>query len=129
MNIPPAVPRLNMLDVNTEGLEALRFCLQCTRTYDYQPICRTDGRLLGVELLTAVTHPDALGQRLAPDRYFSALPVRHHIMIIEEQLRLLATFGPFFMRHQIMASVNADGKTLRAIPHHSGIMPLIRQLP
>lgn len=73
-------------DASIESLQARRYWLQCERAYTYQPIYQTDGRLMAVELLTVVTHPDNPAQRIAPDRYFAEVAVRHRIEVVKEQL-------------------------------------------
>ena len=91
-------------EASVESLQDRRFWLQCERAYTYQPIYRTDGRLLAVELLTVVTHPDNPTQRIAPDRYFAGVAVRHRIDIVKEQLQLLEQKTDFFQRHELLAS-------------------------
>ena len=57
MNLKQVTHRLALPSASVESLQERRYWLQCERTYTYQPIYRTDGRLLAVELLTIVTHP------------------------------------------------------------------------
>ena len=61
-------------EASIENLQEHRYWLQCERAYTYQPIYRTDGRLMAIEILTVVTHPSNPSQRIAPDRYFAELP-------------------------------------------------------
>ncbi|UYU32107.1 cyclic-guanylate-specific phosphodiesterase [Siccibacter colletis] len=129
MNLIPVTQRLTMPGANIESLEELRFWLQCVRNYAYQPIYKTDGRLMAVELLTIVTHPDNPSQRIAPDRYFSSVPVRHRVLVVEEQLRMLTLRSHFFLRHGILASVNVDGPTLLAMRGQPKVSKLIENLP
>ena len=71
VNTPPDIPHMNV-----ESLHEHRYWLQCERAYTYQPIYKTDGRLMAIEVLTVVTHPSQPEKRIAPDRYFSEVPVR-----------------------------------------------------
>ena len=93
-------------EASIENLQEHRYWLQCERAYTYQPIYRTDGRLMAIEILTVVTHPSNPSQRIAPDRYFAEVAVRQRLDVLEEQLRMLATKQPFFEQHDILASVN-----------------------
>lgn len=129
MNSIPVTQRLTTPEANIASLEKLRFWLQCVRSYAYQPIYKTDGRLMAVELLTIVTHPDNPAQRIAPDRYFTSVPVRHRVLVVEEQLRMLAERSAFFLRHDILASVNVDGPTLLAMRGQPKVTALIESLP
>ncbi|MGX5149041.1 cyclic-guanylate-specific phosphodiesterase, partial [Enterobacter hormaechei] len=63
-------------EASIENLQEHRYWLQCERAYTYQPIYRTDGRLMAIEVLTVVTHPSNPSQRIAPDRYFAEVAVR-----------------------------------------------------
>lgn len=115
MNLPGFTPQLTLPAANIEHEETPHFWHQCLRAYTWQPIYKTNGRLMAMELLTIVTHPDNPARHLAPERYFSAVSVCHRVLVIKEQLRLLATHSPFFKRHDILASVNIDGPTLLAL--------------
>ncbi|HCD1253615.1 TPA: cyclic-guanylate-specific phosphodiesterase [Citrobacter amalonaticus] len=116
-------------EASVESLQDRRFWLQCERAYTYQPICRTDGSLLAVELLTVVTHPDNPTQRIAPDRYFAGVAVRHRIDVVKEQLQLLEQKTDFFQRHELLASVNVDGPTLLAMRQQPNMVQMIEQMP
>lgn len=116
-------------EASVESLQDRRFWLQCERAYTHQPIYQTNGRLLAVELLTVVTHPDNPTQRIAPDRYFAGVAVRHRIDIIKEQLQLLVQKADFFQRHELLASVNVDGPTLLAMRQQPNIVQMIEQMP
>ena len=116
-------------EASVESLQDRRFWLQCERAYTYQPIYRTDGRLLAVELLTVVTHPDNPTQRIAPDRYFAGVAVRHRIDIVKEQLQLLEQKTDFFQRHELLASVNVDGPTLLAMRQQPNMVQMIERMP
>lgn len=72
-------------EASIENLQEHRYWLQCERAYTYQPIYRTDGRLMAIEVLTVVTHPSNPSQRIAPDRYFAEVAVRQRIDVLEEQ--------------------------------------------
>lgn len=71
MKLKQVIQRLNYSEASIESLQERRFWLQCERAYTYQPIYKTDGRLMAVEVLTIVTHPSQPDQRIPPDRYFS----------------------------------------------------------
>jgi hypothetical protein len=66
-------------EASIENLQEHRYWLQCERAYTYQPIYRTDGRLMAIEILTVVTHPSNPTQRIAPDRYFAEVAVRQRL--------------------------------------------------
>ncbi len=87
--IKQVIQQLRVPDAGIENLQERRYWLQCERAYTYQPIYQTDGRLMAVELLTVVTHPDNPSRRIAPDRYFAELAVRHRIDVVKEQLHQL----------------------------------------
>lgn len=129
MKLKQVTHRLTMPAASIENLEEHRYWLQCERAYTYQPIYKTNGKLLAVELLTVVTHPANPQQRIAPDRYFAAIPVRLRLSVIEEQLRMLQQREHFFLRHEVLASVNVDGPTLIAMRERSDILQLVNQLP
>ena len=116
-------------EASIENLQEHRYWLQCERAYTYQPIYRTDGRLMAIEVLTVVTHPSNPSQRIAPDRYFAEVAVRQRIDVLEEQLRMLATKQAFFEQHGILASVNVDGPTLMALRQNATLQALIATLP
>lgn len=58
-------------EASIENLQEHRYWLQCERAYTYQPIYRTDGRLMAIEILTVVTHPQTL---LSASRRIAILP-------------------------------------------------------
>lgn len=121
--------RLNTFEASVESLQQRRFWLQCLREYTIQPIYKTDGKLMAVEMLTVVTHPDDANTRIPPDRYFSAIPIRYRLLVIEEQLQCLLTRESLFLKHGILASINVDGPTLLAMKQHQSILDLIDRLP
>lgn len=127
--IKQVIQQLSIPDASIESLQERRFWLQCERAYTYQPIYQTSGRLMAVELLTVVTHPDNPAQRLAPDRYFAEVTVRHRIDVVKEQLTLLEKNERFFRQHDLLASVNVDGPTLIAMRQQSDILKMIERLP
>lgn len=116
-------------EASIESLQEHRYWLQCERAYTYQPIYRINGRLMAVEILTVVTHPSDPTQRIAPDRYFAEVSVRQRLDVLEEQLEMLATKEAFFMRNDILASVNVDGPTLIALHQSPGLQKLVASLP
>ena len=127
--IKQVIQQLSIPDASIESLQERRFWLQCERAYTYQPIYQTSGRLMAVELLTVVTHPDNPAQRLAPDRYFAEVTVRHRIDVVKEQLALLEKNERFFRHHDLLASVNVDGPTLIAMRQQSDILHTIERMP
>ncbi|XTZ38602.1 cyclic-guanylate-specific phosphodiesterase [Salmonella enterica] len=129
MKLRQVIQRLNMRDASIESLQERRYWLQCERAYTYQPIYKTDGRLMAIEVLTVVTHPSQPEKRIAPDRYFSAVPVRQRVDIVHEQVTLLAALRDFFVSHDVLASVNVDGPTLLAMRQNTQLMALIDSLP
>lgn len=56
--IRQVIQRISNPETSIESLQERRFWLQCERVYTWQPIYQTSGRLMAVELLTIVTHPD-----------------------------------------------------------------------
>ncbi|EFS1813167.1 cyclic-guanylate-specific phosphodiesterase [Salmonella enterica] len=127
--IKQVIQQLRVPDAGIENLQERRYWLQCERAYTYQPIYQTDGRLMAVELLTVVTHPDNSSKRIAPDRYFSELAVRHRIDVVKEQLHQLEQKADFFTRHRLLASVNVDGPTLIAMRRQPDILAAMERLP
>jgi len=109
--------------------ETSLFWQQCQRLYTFQPIYQVSGRLLAIELLTAITHPSATEKRLSPEHYFDALNMAQRLDIVHEQLDLLLQWSHFFKQHQLVASVNIDGPTLLEIQHHAPVRALIARLP
>lgn len=97
---------------------------ECQRTYTFQPIYRVTGSLMAIELLTAVFHPSAPGQKVSPESYFAALDATERMLIVREQLELLEKWKTKFIEGGMVASVNIDGPTLQAVQHN----PLVRQL-
>lgn len=68
--IKQVIQQLRVPDAGIENLQERRYWLQCERAYTYQPIYQTDGRLMAVELLTVVTHPDNPFQTYCPGSLF-----------------------------------------------------------
>ena len=129
MKLRQDIQLLSIPEASIENLQEHRYWLQCERAYTYQPIYRTDGKLMAIEILTVVTHPSNPAQRIAPDRYFAELPVRHRLDILEEQLSMLAAKQDFFAGNSILASVNVDGPTLLAVRQDESLQKLIQHLP
>lgn len=109
--------------------KVFRYWRQCQRLYTFQPIYRTSGTLLAVELLTAVHHPTAPGKALSPEHYFAALGLRQRLAIIQEQLNLLQQWQAMFIRHALMVSINIDGKALQALQRHPAMQRQISTMP
>lgn len=128
MKLKQVIQQLN-IPASSESLQERRYWLQCERAYTYQPIYKTDGRLMAIELLTIVTHPSQPDQRIAPDRYFSQVAVWQRVEVVREQVSLLAEMRDFFTRHDVLASVNVDGPTLLAMRQDNALMALVESLP
>lgn len=127
--IRQVIQRISHPEASIESLQERRFWLQCERAYTWQPIYQTSGRLMAVELLTVVTHPDDPSQRLPPDRYFAEITIRHRMDVVKEQIDLLAQKAVFFVEHGLLASVNIDGPTLLALRQQPEILRQIDRLP
>lgn len=129
MKLKQITHRLNTFEAMVESLEQRQFWLRCLRQYTVQPIYKTDGKLMAVELLTMITHPDDARVRIPPERYFSSISVPHRLLIIEEQLRCLLSRESLFLQHGILASINIDGPTLMAMKQYVAMIGLIDRLP
>jgi EAL domain-containing protein (putative c-di-GMP-specific phosphodiesterase class I) len=129
MKLKQVIQRLNYSEASIESLQERRFWLQCERAYTYQPIYKTDGHLMAVEVLTVVTHPSKPGERIAPDRYFSEVAVRQRVDVVHEQIALLAKQKEFFSENNVLASVNVDGPTLLAMRQNKELKALIETVP
>ena len=105
------------------------FWQQCQRRYRFQPIYRVTGRLLAIELLTAVSHPAQPERNLSPEAWFAGLDIAQRLNVIYEQLELLTQWSAFFERNGVVASVNIDGPSLLSIQHRPAIRRLIARLP
>ena len=92
------IQKLSIPDTNIESLQERRFWLQCERAYTWQPIYHVHGRLMAVELLTVVTHPDNPDLRIAPDRYFAEVAVRHRVDVIRNSCKHWNKKRRFFKR-------------------------------
>ncbi|KNC11155.1 c-di-GMP phosphodiesterase [Klebsiella sp. RIT-PI-d] len=129
MKLKQVIQQLNMPEAEIESLQERRYWLQCQLAWTYQPIYRTDGRLMAIEVLTMVTHPDNPGQRIPPDRYFAEVAVRQRMDVVRDQLAALKQREAFFEQNQVLASVNVDGPTLLAIRQDKALMATINSLP
>ncbi|WP_200551264.1 cyclic-guanylate-specific phosphodiesterase [Kosakonia sp. LAM2021] len=129
MKLKQVIQQLNIPEASIESLQERRYWLQCERAYTYQPIYKTDGRLMAVEVLTIVTHPSQPETRIAPDRYFSEVAVRQRVDVVHEQVALLAEQKAFFLSNVVLASVNVDGPTLLAMRQDTDLMTLVNSLP
>jgi EAL domain-containing protein (putative c-di-GMP-specific phosphodiesterase class I) len=132
MKLEQVIQRLSIPEASAESVESLqdrRYWLQCELAYTYQPIYKTDGRLMAIELLTVVTHPSSPDKRIAPDRYFAEVAVRHRIDVVKEQLAVLEKKKAFFVDNNILASVNVDGPTLLAMRQDKPLLALIESMP
>ncbi|TCC03086.1 cyclic-guanylate-specific phosphodiesterase [Kosakonia quasisacchari] len=129
MKLKQVIQQLNIPEASIESLQERRYWLQCERAYTYQPIYKINGRLMAVEVLTIVTHPSQPETRIAPDRYFSEVAVRHRVDVVHEQVALLAEQKEFFLSNEVLASVNVDGPTLLAMRQDTELMALVNSLP
>ena len=129
MKLKQITHRLNTFEASVESLQQRRFWLRCLRQYTIQPIYKTDGKLMAVEMLTVVTHPDDSSIRIPPDRYFASIPIRYRLLVIEEQLQCLLAQENLFLKYGILASINIDGPTLLAMKEYLSILGLIERLP
>ncbi|MCP1206416.1 cyclic-guanylate-specific phosphodiesterase [Pantoea sp. B550] len=125
-NISQWLPSSTDLNLHTE---TPLFWQQCHRRYRFQPIYRVTGRLLAIELLTAVYHPMAPERNLSPEAWFAGLDIAQRLNVVYEQLELLAEWTAFFEHNDVVASVNIDGPSLLAIQHRPAIRRLIASLP
>ena len=105
------------------------FWRQCQRTYKFQPIYLTSGHMLGLELLTAVSHPSNPGKFLSPERYFAAISVTRRLLIIQEQLQLLEQWRPELEPRGLLASINVDGQSLEALQQQPALCARIAAMP
>ncbi|MEH0834387.1 cyclic-guanylate-specific phosphodiesterase [Pectobacterium cacticida] len=101
----------------------------CQRKYTFQPIYRTSGRLMAIELLTAVSSPTAPPTLISPEKYFANIDVETRLSIIVEQLQLLSKWQCRFVRDDLLASLNIDGKTLLALQDCLEAKRLIATMP
>lgn len=120
---------LTPLSAAWQRAKVFRYWRQCQRLYTFQPIYRTSGKLLAVELLTAVHHPAAPGKSVSPEHYFAALGLRQRLAVIQEQLNLLQQWQGLFTRHALMVSINIDGKALQALQRHTAMQRQISIMP
>ncbi|MCQ8930121.1 cyclic-guanylate-specific phosphodiesterase [Escherichia albertii] len=127
--IRQVIQRISNPEASIESLQERSFWLQCELAYTWQPIYQVSGRLMAVELLTVVTHPDNPSQRLPPDRYFAEITISHRMDVVRAQVELLAKKADFFAQHDLLASVNIDGPTLIALRQQPEILRLIECLP
>nr|WP_309484722.1 hypothetical protein [Candidatus Pantoea persica]MBA2817600.1 Cyclic di-GMP phosphodiesterase YhjH [Candidatus Pantoea persica] len=82
-------------DIN-QRQEARLFWQQCQRFYTFQPIYQVSGRLLAIEILTAVMHATTPEKRLSPESYFEALGIEQRLHVVHEQPTLLKEWHAFF---------------------------------
>ncbi|MCG8157107.1 cyclic-guanylate-specific phosphodiesterase [Brenneria goodwinii] len=102
---------------------------QCQRRYTFQPIYRTSGKLMAIELLTSVFSPTLPQKPISPEKYFANINVEERLRIIVEQLQLLSHWSLRFIRDDLLASVNIDGMTLLALQKSHEAKRLISSMP
>ena len=96
-----------------ERVKAQSYWRQCQRVYRFQPIYRTTGKLLGIELLTGVFHPANPHKFISPEEYFVAIAVATRLQIVQEQLDLLQLWQHLFIHHELMDSIHVDAQVLQ----------------
>lgn len=102
---------------------------QCLRRYTFQPIYRTSGKLMAIELLTSVFSPTLPQTFISPETYFANINVEERLQIIVEQLQLLSNWHLRFTRDDLLASVNIDGMTLLALQKSHEAKRLVAAMP
>lgn len=114
-----------------EGMAALErhYWLDCQRRYTFQPIYRTSGKLMAIELLTAVFSPSSPQRFVSPEEYFSGIKVTERLQVVIEQMQLLSHWHPRFIQDGLLASVNVDGPTLCALQHSNEAKRLLSSMP
>ncbi|EHD20537.1 MULTISPECIES: cyclic-guanylate-specific phosphodiesterase [Brenneria] len=105
------------------------YWLHCQRRYKFQPIYRTSGKLMAIELLTSVFAPSLPQKFISPEKYFANINVEARLQIIIEQLQLLSHWHQRFIRDELLASVNIDGSTLLALQQSGEAKRLITSMP
>ncbi|CNH30758.1 EAL domain-containing protein [Yersinia aldovae] len=105
------------------------FWRQCQRQYTFQPIYRTSGVLLAIELLTAVFHPSSPDTRLSPEDYFNAISIRARLDVVLEQLKMVKQWHQIFVHHSVLVSINIDGQALMAMQDDIEAKRLIDAMP
>ncbi|CNI12596.1 cyclic-guanylate-specific phosphodiesterase [Yersinia ruckeri] len=118
-------PSLVALDCN----KGFNFWRQCQCRYTFQPIYRTSGTLLAIELLTAVYHPSSPETRLSPEDYFSAISIRARLNVVLEQLELVRQWHGLFTHRSMLVSINIDGQALMAMQNDPDARQLIESMP
>lgn len=113
---------------NTEPLDA-DYWHECQRRYTFQPIYRTSGKLMAIELLTSVSSLTLPQKFISPEKYFANINVDARLQIIVEQLQLLSHWQLRFIRDDLLASVNIDGMTLLALQKSHEAKRLISSMP
>ncbi len=112
-----------------ERVRAQSYWRQCQRVYRFQPIYRTSGKLLGIELLTGIFHPSAPQKFVSPEEYFVAVAIGKRVQIVQEQLDLLQQWQQLFVEHGLLASINVDGQVLEALQSDSALKRQINTMP
>lgn len=106
-----------------------RYWQQCQRRYTFQPIYRTTGRVMAIELLTAVFLPSLPQQPLSPETYFASIDAHARLQIVMEQMQLLSHWHQCFVQQGLLASINIDGMTLLALQNSNEAKRLIASMP
>lgn len=129
MNLKQITHRLYTPEANIESGQAQRLWSACERAYTFQPIYRTSGRLMAVEMLTAITDREDISKRVRPDHYFAEITIAQRVEVVREQLSLLEHLESLFLQFNILASVNIDGPTLLALRQEPVMLARIARLP
>ena len=112
-----------------ERVKAQSYWRQCQRVYRFQPIYRTTGKLLGIELLTGIFHPASPHKFISPEDYFVAIAVGKRLQIVQEQLDLLQRWQHLFIENELLASINVDGQVLEMLQSDSALRAQISAMP
>lgn len=112
-----------------ERVRAQSYWRQCQRVYRFQPIYRTTGKLLGIELLTGVFHPSEPHKFVSPEHYFVAIAIGKRVQIVQEQLALLQQWQTLFIDNSLLASINVDGQVLEALQTDGALKRQINNMP
>ncbi|MDR3431184.1 MAG: cyclic-guanylate-specific phosphodiesterase [Rouxiella aceris] len=112
-----------------ERVKAQSYWRQCQRIYRFQPIYRTNGQLMGIELLSGIFHPAEPKKFVSPELYFAAVSLNRRLLIVEEQIDLLRKWQPMFEQHNLLVSINVDGQVLELLQTHKNLKKKINQMP
>ncbi|MGK2888902.1 MAG: hypothetical protein ACSLEN_06650 [Candidatus Malihini olakiniferum] len=101
----------------------------CQGRYNFQPIYRTSGKLMAIELLTVVFSPVFPQRFVSPETYFSSINVAKRLQVVIEQMQLLSRWHPRFIQDGLLLPVNVDGSTLYALQQKYEAKQLVSSMP